>query len=415
MPDDAPEAPWMQDRRLGGMSPRSRRASWEAEHNRPLLNEIESADAAEMYEEGEPVPEPTFGPNFEPDPTPEFSPAMRWPLPPLTIAEWTTRDLEPPDCLMGDWLTTTSRVLLVAPTGLGKTNFSMALGMAVAAGVDFLHWRGRRPARVLYIDGEMSRRLYRQRIADAVARLGLEPAGFHALSREDLEEMPPLNTPEGQACIERIVAAIGGVDLIIFDSIMCLLGGDMKEGEPWAAVMPWVRSLTKRSIGQVWIHHTGHDASRSYGDKTKEWQLDTVLHMEAAEHPETDVCFNLEFRKARERTPANRAEFQTTKVMLVAEAWATDGRPADHKGHVSPLGLKFFDALTDALAGDDEAIVIAGRRSTTLGRWKAECTRLGLIEPGGKPDSARTLFNRHKRDLIAANHIACNEERVWTV
>jgi hypothetical protein len=87
---------------------------------------------------------------------------------------------------------------------------------------------------------------------------------------------------------------------------MCLLAGDMKEAEPWAAVMPWVRSLTRRRIGQLWLHHTGHDESRSYGDKTKEWQRDTVMHMEAIERADADVSFALEFRKARERTPATR-------------------------------------------------------------------------------------------------------------
>src|SRR4051794_31644858 len=32
-------------------------------------------------------------------------------LPPLTLPEWRDRDLQPPDFVMGHWLTTTSRVL----------------------------------------------------------------------------------------------------------------------------------------------------------------------------------------------------------------------------------------------------------------------------------------------------------------
>lgn len=407
------EKPWLSDPLYGGMNENSARTSWEAAQSRASLRVV--ADDEPAFDDDAPPPAGPEDYGLPIDEPQESGSAADALLPPLTVAEWLARDLEPPDCLIGDWLTTTSRVLLVAPTGLGKTNFGMGLGTHIAAGVDFLHWRGHRPARVLYVDGEMSRRLYRQRIADAVARLGSEPEGFYALSREDLDEMPPLNTPAGQVCIERIIAALGGVDLIIFDSIMCLLGGDMKEGEPWAAVMPWVRSLTKRNVGQVWIHHTGHDKTRSYGDSTREWQLDTVLHMEKVDHPETDVCFNVEFRKARERTPQNRADFQTTKVMLLADTWATDGANADRKGHVSPLGLKFLAALTDALAGDDEATTLAGRRATTLARWKAECARLGLIDPADKPDSARNLFNKHRRELIAANFIACNEERAWTL
>jgi RecA-family ATPase len=86
-----------------------------------------------------------------------------------------------PDFIMGHWLTTTSRVLLTAATGLGKTNFGLALAMRVAAGEDFLHWRGHRPCRVLYIDGEMSRRLLRERVLDEEKRIGVTPECFFAL------------------------------------------------------------------------------------------------------------------------------------------------------------------------------------------------------------------------------------------
>ena len=73
----------------------------------------------------------------------------------LTIAEWRARKLHDPDCLMGKWMTTTSRILQVAPTGVGKTTLMLHLGMAAAAGKDFLHWSGQRPCRLLYVDGEM--------------------------------------------------------------------------------------------------------------------------------------------------------------------------------------------------------------------------------------------------------------------
>jgi hypothetical protein len=51
------------------------------------------------------------------------------PPPPLTIEEWLVRDLPPPDFVMGSWLSTTTRELLVGPTGLGKTNLALALAL----------------------------------------------------------------------------------------------------------------------------------------------------------------------------------------------------------------------------------------------------------------------------------------------
>jgi RecA-family ATPase len=144
-------------------------------------------------------------------------------LPPLTINDWRNRDLPEPDFIMGHWLTTTSRMLIAAATGIGKTNFGLALGMRVAAGMEFLHWQSRRKARVLYIDGEMSRRLLRQRVLDEEPRIGITPENFFALSREDIEGFKPLNTIEGQAWMNALIKKVGGVDLVIVDNIMCLM------------------------------------------------------------------------------------------------------------------------------------------------------------------------------------------------
>ena len=172
------------------------------------------------------------------------------PLPPLTVSDWMARDLPEPDWLLGNVISTTTRASLSAPTGLGKTNFSMALAISVAAGKDFLHWKAKKPARVLYIDGEMSRRLLKQRIADAARRLGAIPDTFYALSHEDVEGFAPLNTPEGRRKIEKLIKALGGVDFIVFNSIMCLYVGDPKDPETWAAVMPWVNRSPSATLAR---------------------------------------------------------------------------------------------------------------------------------------------------------------------
>ena len=334
------------------------------------------------------------------------------PRPVLTIPEWLARDLPEPDYLLGEWLTTTSRALMIGPTGLGKTNFLLAMGMSAAAGRGFLHWRGKRRARVLYIDGEMSRRLLKERITDAARRLGETPLTFLALSHEDIEGFAPLNTPEGQRCIEGIIKRVGGIDLLVPDSIMCLTSGSMRETDAWAQTMPWVRSLTKQKIGQVWAHHTGHDESRGYGDKTREWQLDTVALMVKVERPETDIAFTLSFSKARERTPANRADFADILVALLGDEWTFESAAGQRRERVSPLGLKFLDALTEALIDTGEQR--NGRRSTTIEAWRTACVNRGLLD-NSKEHSARTLLAKHRRELIAANRIACADAVIWVV
>src|SRR4029077_1036537 len=129
---------------------------------------------------------------------------------------------------------------------------------------------------------------------DEVKRSGLRPQGLYTLSHDDVENFQPLNTEAGRNTIEAIIAQIGRVDLVIFDNIMSLIGGDMKEEESWRQTIPWQHSLTKRNIGQLWTHHTGHDETRSYGTKTREWQMDTFIFLERVEREDTDVSFKVE-------------------------------------------------------------------------------------------------------------------------
>jgi AAA domain len=331
---------------------------------------------------------------------------------PLTLEEWLNRDLPPPDRLMGEWLTTTSRVLMNAPTGIGKTNFGLTIAAHGAAGCDFLHWHAHRAARVLFIDGEMSRRLLKRRAQDVTRRLGFSPSNLFLLSHEDVENFQPLNTPAGRAFVEAIVEKIGGVDLIVFDNVMCLVAGDMKEEEGWRAVLPLINSLTKRAIGQIWIHHTGHDESRGYGTKTREWRMDTVLHLTDQPRADTDISFLLEFRKARERTPETRQDFEDVTIALVDDEW-TSTAGTKKQGKPSPLAAKFLEALQDAFA-TGETVMFQSWKAVKLELWQQECTRRGLLDQS-KPTSARSLFSKYKRELIAHNLIACNNDLVWLV
>jgi hypothetical protein len=293
------------------------------------------------------------------------------------------------------------------------------LGMSIALGCDFLHWRAGRSARVLYIDGEMSVGLFKKRIEDAVRRAGAMPEGFFGFCRADFPEMPPLNTEAGQRFIDALIARLGGVDFVIFDNIQALLLGDMKEEEPWQETLPWIRDLTNRRIGQIWVHHTGHDESRSYGTKTREWQLDAVAVFERDKEAMADIAFTLKFPKGRQRTPENRADFATVKITLEGDKWSveTEEPIADKQAAriPSPLGRKFHSALLDALAvcGKPNSKT-AGRPAVTKAAWEAESIRLGLLDID-EPDSKRALTSKYRRELIATEWIACNGDFVWSI
>jgi integrase len=141
-----------------------------------------------------------------------------------------------------------------------------------------------RPAAVWRIPGE------RMKMAeDHCVPLTAPALAIPDRSREDIPNFRPLNTPEGQGWTNALIDKVGGVDLIILDNIMSLTVGDMKDPEPWQQTIPWALSLTRRHVGQIWIHHTGHDETRSYGDKSREWQMDTVAHQQRQDDQKRDL------------------------------------------------------------------------------------------------------------------------------
>ena len=164
----------------------------------------------------------------------------------LSIEAWTERDMPPPDRLLGDLVTTTTRTFLVGHTGLGKTMLALALAGAMASGQDFLHWKVSRPARVLVIDGEMPGELIRQRTIDVLRRAKIAPPhGNLTIYARDMEDqfaerfatigrMPPLNSEEGRQWLLALINGLGGVDVIIFDNVMSLITGDQKDEVPWS-------------------------------------------------------------------------------------------------------------------------------------------------------------------------------------
>jgi RecA-family ATPase len=171
---------------------------------------------------------------------------------PVTLEAWLARDdIIPRDLLLGDLLSTTTRGLLIGPTGLGKTMFVIAVALAIASNTDFLHWRAGRAGRVLIIDGEMPRSEMKRRLQEAVRRHGstIPPGSICILPREDCENMPPLNTPAGQQWLDAFMVKHGKFDFIFFDNMQALLEGNMKEEEQWTAMLPYALALTKRKIG----------------------------------------------------------------------------------------------------------------------------------------------------------------------
>ena len=346
---------------------------------------------------------------------------------PLTPAAWMARNLPPPDYLMGDLFSTTARVQISADTGLGKSMLGLAISVAMRLERNFLHWTARRAAKVLVIDGEMPGDLLKDRIRVACSWFGVDAEqimdGLFILSRDDVPDMSPLDTEDGHQWLFRFIDKLSGVDFVVFDNCMALTVGDLREETTWRSLVPLCRALSVRKVGQLWLHHVGHDKSRAYGSRIFTWQMDAEGIGEAVNDNDADVSFKLTWKKSRRRTRTNRADFATVTVKLIDGVWSHELEGGDAiRGQPSKLnavGTIAVDALTKALAatgarppGHDMTKDVY--TAVTLKQWRAYFKQVaGYGDDDRGQDAERKAFGRGKENVLAIGRAKVWGEWAW--
>lgn len=371
----------------------------------------EKGDAYDWIESGGSLAELWKLAEGAPEPEAPTAPATA-----LSLNEWLKRDIPPLDLLCGSFIHKLCRVIITGPTGLGKTMLGIALAFACAAGSGFLHWKAGRAARVLIVDGEMPRGLMQERLRAEALRSGLKPENLFVLSKEDFEDMAPLNSEEGQQWMDVRIEELKP-DLMLLDNIQALIVGDHTKEESWSPVLPWVRSLTKRHIGQIWFHHTGHNEGHAYGTSTRQWQMGSCILMERVNDAE-ELTFALKFTKARERTPDNRQDFDDVTIGLVGNQWQiTKGGSKTSKVTGAPkIALDLLKrAITDAGERPPACNHIKpDMLAVRLTLWRQYCDQGQIVETD-KPDTKLKTFKRAAQKLQELGKIGVWGEWVWPI
>jgi hypothetical protein len=253
----------------------------------------------------------------------------------ITADAWDAKQLPPRDFMLGTALCTTSRWMVIGDTGVGKTLFVVSLAMAVATGRPMLRWTGARAPRVvMYIDGELPAETFQERIRLAQQLYGAVGVTFYAYNLDELERggqsFEPFNTEAGRAWLEREIERVKP-ELIVFDSIMCLTLNALTDDRAWAPVAELMTWITGKRIAQVWVHHTGHDPTRGYGLKAREWRLDTVIFLAATSDEglsaDEGAPVEMRFKKHRLKTAANADQYQEWKINFGPQGWRAVGDP----------------------------------------------------------------------------------------
>jgi hypothetical protein len=356
----------------------------------------------------------------------------------LFLRQWLETKFPPNDYLIGEVLCTTSRWLLFGDTGIGKTLFAMMLAGAVASGDAFLNWPGTgQPRRVVYLDGEMPAEVMQERMKLVAAQYGedIELVGFN----RDVEDWPPLNDKRGVAWFTQVLQAYRP-HLVVFDSIMALVGGVMMEEESWQPMRTFVRWLSAKHVAQIWLHHTGHDGSHSYGTKTREWEMDSVLALrrvdqEADGANEPAARAEMEFTKARLRTPKTWAQFKAATIVFdgdeertqwrvdaaappvvpAAKAKAGSAERARGDDLVARLSRAYADLAHEVPDSQDFDGAIV--RKVSVHALRYQLRRHGWLdhEGGALTAAARKRFERAKEALLKSGNFTELDGEIWRV
>ena len=179
---------------------------------------------------------------------------------------------------------------LTAASGTGKSLLlvDMAVNWSLGQSALDLDDNGHRrtlgngePLRVLYVDGELGPRWWHSYLDKLAAPLDLPNFRVVTLT-DDAPVWDALCTPVGAAqftrWVERLADELGGIDVVILDTLSAFVGGEENSNDTWADFDRLVTlPLKRRGYTIVYSDHTGHKAERARGGSAKKAKLDVEV------------------------------------------------------------------------------------------------------------------------------------------
>jgi len=244
--------------------------------------------------------------------------------------------------IVGDWLCEGDLSFIFARRGLGKTWFSLALGLGIAGKKQFGPWKVHQNMPVLYIDGEMPCEEIHARVSSLGADENLMVLNHEALFQKAGRTLNLTNKEAQDAVTELCLAA--GIKAVFMDNLSCLFSGvNENEADAWEAVLPWLLSLRRYQIAVVIVAHSGRDGKTMRGTSRREDAAFSIIRLDDAAG-DTEFKSGAEFisrftkdRNSREEQADYRWKFQTGEnektsvIHLIASGldeflkWVRDG------------------------------------------------------------------------------------------
>lgn len=297
----------------------------------------------------------------------------------LPLEEFLRLEFPPRQWIAEGLLQERDAAMVHAFRGVGKTRFVHGLGLAIAAGGEFLRYNCPTPRGVLLVDGELPREQLQEMLASQLAGAAKEPsAPFKILSADVLDQrLPSLATRQGQAIVE---ASLEDVEVVLFDNISTLFNetAPENEAESWEPVQQWLLELRRKGLTVILVHHEGK-GGKQRGTSKREDVLSQVVQLKrpADYSPDQGCRIEVHLTKARgvfgEAAKPFEAQMTTDEEGRAVWTWR-------------PLGGDITDQIRELVstgATQREIAETVGAGLGTVNRKIKELREEGVLEGGG--------------------------------
>lgn len=188
------------------------------------------------------------------------------------------------DFISSDYIT-----LIWGDSGVGKSFFSIALGMALAQGTSFLYFKPSIPCKVLYINGE------RREYTDYAAQQFIEnSSSYDSIYRENFKVIK-LNINYN---LDMQSAQNGLLDMllkhkynvVIFDNIFSLFPA--KETVLDMSFKDFIYKITGNNISVIFVHHSNKGGTDYRGSSKLKDFMQNILHLDRCDQDIIDEYCN---------------------------------------------------------------------------------------------------------------------------
>jgi putative DNA primase/helicase len=282
--------------------------------------------------------------------------------------------------------------LISGERGCGKSWFVFGVLDAIVSKNKFGPWEGINDVPVLYLDGEMGKRMIQKRLEI----LKIDSENFYILNNHKTLDDGGVTaniTNEGYRDWIQKEMLKKGIKIFAVDNVSCLCPGlNENSKEDWDDINQWLIRLKHLGISTILIHHLGKDKISARGTSGREDNIDiSIILRKPKNYKVTDKArFQVVFTKHRQDVEDPEA-ISDLEFKLVDKKWEVKNSKTASEDQVAAL-------FHDGSLNQSEIAEVVGITKGQVSKIKSKLIKAGLLDKETKKligkQSADNIFDK---------------------